>query len=116
MSAAADVGAFVAQSAVAFGASPHGGAAAEVASVRQVPNAHWAHRFATFIVIALPSVRYCICVFAAGDGWRWACGALEHDDGAQHFAALHFVEGFFDFVEGDGFGYEAVEVESALQV
>src|SRR4051794_39015565 len=40
----------------------------------------------------------------------------EDDDGAEHLAALHPVEGGLDVVEPDRFGDEPVEREPALQV
>ena len=40
----------------------------------------------------------------------------EHDDGAQHLAALHLVERVLDVVEADGLAHEALEVEAPVEV
>ena len=48
-------------------------------------------------------------------GLRSLRRASEHDDGAQHLAALHLVERVLDLVERDGLAHEAVEVEAALR-
>ena len=60
---------------------------------------------------AVPRVR---CQSAMATDLRES--ALEHDDRAQHFAALHLVERVLDVVETDRLRHELVERESALQV
>ncbi len=34
---------------------------------------------------------------------------LQHYDGAQHLSVVHLVEGFFDVVDADAFGDEAIQ-------
>ena len=47
---------------------------------------------------------------------RCPCILLKYDHGPKHLAALHLVESFFDLIEGDGLGYEAVEIEPPLEI